>query len=280
MLEFLPSLGSLLSYGSVSPTSKKAISILGRHKAIVYAYAALIVLLLTGAFLLNLELRFPEELLPGYIVQIVMGGLGAIAAYKALDYGKASVTSPIAKTYVLLVLAMSIIFLGEELSAGQIAGSLLIVVSAVILALDESSGLKLERWMVYIGISILCRAYYYTFIKTFVTALGAYQATLLLEMGVVLFVVSFHALRGRDLSPPPIEKTGFAAVAGGLVFFGSLLYSVSVGLIGAALTAAVSAGAPMVNAVVSYFLLREKLSIRKYAAIVMMVAGLAAIFIL
>ena len=280
MFEFLPSLGSLLSYGSVSPASKKAIGIIGRHKAIAYAYAVLITLLFIGAFLLKLDFWFPAKLLPGYVVQVVLGGLGAITVYKALDYGKASVVAPIAKTYVLLVLVTSIIFLGEELSAGQIAGSLLIVVSAVLMALGKGGKLKLEKWMVYLGISVICRTYYYTFIKTFVVALGPYMATLFLELGVAFFVVAFHVLRGRDLSPPAVGKVGFAAAAGVLIFFGSLLYSVSVGLIGAALTAAISAGAPMVNAVVSYFMLRERLDMRKYAAIVMMVIGLAAIFLL
>jgi drug/metabolite transporter (DMT)-like permease len=280
MLEFLPSLGSLLCYGSVSATSKKAINAIGRHKSIVYAYVVLVTLLFLGAIILQIGLQFPFGLLPAYIAQIVLGGLGAISAYKALDYGKSSITSPVARIYVLLVLAMSIIFLGEELSAGQIGGSVLIVVSAFVIALERKGSFKLEKWMIYLGISILCRAYYYTFIKTFVVALGAYEATLILELGVASFVVAFHALRGRDLSPPPLEKINYPAAAGALIFFGSLLYSFSVSFIGAALTAAISAGAPMVNAVASYLLLGEKLDAHKYAAIVLLVVGLIAIFLL
>jgi len=280
MLEFLPSFASLLSYGSVSPASKKAIGIMGRHRAIVYAYAALILLLLTGVFALGLDFWFPAELLPVYIAQITLGGLGAIAIYKALDHGKASIVAPLAKTYVLLVLATSIIFLGEELSAGQVAGSLLIVASAVVLALGRGGKLRFEGWMVYLGLSVICRTYYYTYIKVFVSALGPYMATFFLELGVAAFVVAFHALRGRDISPPPVAKIGFPATAGLLIFFGSLLYSVSVGLIGAALTAAISAGAPIVNAVAAYFMLGEKLDMQKYAATIMMVVGLVAILLL
>jgi hypothetical protein len=51
MLDFLPSLGSAVCYGSASPFSKKAIKVMGRHKAIVYAYAALITLLLLGVII-------------------------------------------------------------------------------------------------------------------------------------------------------------------------------------------------------------------------------------
>ncbi len=278
MFEFLPALGSVISYGTVTATSKKAIGKTGRHKAIVYAYIVLIVLLFMGAALLDIDVGFASGLITGYIMQVVIGALGAIAFYKALDYGKASIISPISKTYVLFVLATSIIFLGEELTSLQIAGSMLIVVSAVIIALDRWK-LRLERWMVYLGLSMLCRIYYYTFIKTFVTAWGAYQTALLLETGIALFVIAFHALRGRDISPPAADRLRFPAMAGALIFIGSVLYSVSVGVIGAALTAAISAGGPIVNSIASYFIVGEKLDAHKYAAIILMVIGLAIIFL-
>lgn len=277
MLEFLPALGSLLAYGSVSPSSKRAINELGRHKSIVYAYAAMVLLFIAGALVLGITFAFPGHLVLPYLLQIAAGGLGAIAAFKALDYGKASITSPISKSYVILVLAMGILFLGEELSAGQIAGSLLMVAAAIVLSLDSRGELRPKRWMVYLGLSMLCRAYYYTFIKTFVNELGPYLATLSLELGIVAFVVAFHALRGRDLSAPQIGKLRFAALSGSLIFLGSLAYSLSVASIGAALTAAISAGTPIVNAGVSYALLKEKLDIYKYAAILMVVLGLAMI---
>jgi drug/metabolite transporter (DMT)-like permease len=279
MLEFLPSLGSLLSYGSVSAFSKKAIGIVGRHKAIAYAYAALVTLLLIGAIALGMEFRFPAELIPAYVAQIALGGLGAIAIYKALDYGKATLTNPISKTYVLLVLATSVIFLGEELTPGQIGGSVLIVASAFVLT-KGSGEWKSNRWLIFIGMAIICRTYYYTFIKAFVLELGPYMATLSLELGVAAFVVAFHLLRGRDLSPPPADKAWFPLAAGTLIFAGSLLYSLSVSLVGAALTAAISAASPIVNAVASYLLLKERLEPHKYAAIALMVAGLAMIFLL
>jgi drug/metabolite transporter (DMT)-like permease len=127
---------------------------------------------------------------------------------------------------------------------------------------------------------MLCRAYYYTFIKTFVTELGPYLATLSLELGIVVFVVAFHAIRGRDLSPPKPHELRFAALSGTLIFIGSLAYSLSVAFIGAALTAAISAGTPIVNAGVSYILLKEKLDIYKYAAVAMVVIGLAMIVLI
>ncbi len=280
MLEFLASLGSVTCFGTVNAFSKKAIKEMGRHKAIVYSYFAMVILFVIGSFFVLPVFSFPENLILEYVVVVSMGALGVIAAFKALDYGQSSIISPINKTYVLLVLILSIFFLGEELSIGQIGGSLMIVTSAIVLGLGEGGKLKPEKWMVYLGISILCRAYYYTFIKTFIEAMGPYAATVALEFGIVLFVVLFHSIRGRDLSPPPMKKAIYPAISGSMIFFGSLLYSVSVGVIGAALTASVSAGAPIINAVTSYIILKEKLSFQKYLAIVLMAIGLIAIFVL
>lgn len=280
MLEFLASLGSVTCFGTVNAFSKRAIGVMGRHKAIVYSYFTMVLLFIIGSFIVLPVFSFPQELIPEYIVVVTAGALGVIAAFKALDYGQSSVIAPINKVYVLLVLIMSMVFLGEKLSIGQIGGSVMIVTSAIVLSLGEGGRLKPEKWMAYLGVSIICRAYYYTFIKTFIEAMGPYAATVVLEFGIVLFVVLFHSIRGRDLSPPPMNKALFPVLSGSMIFFGSLLYSVSVGVIGAALTAAVSAGAPMINAVTSYLILKEKLSFQKYLAIILMAVGLVAIFVL
>ncbi|MFH1393464.1 MAG: DMT family transporter [Candidatus Micrarchaeota archaeon] len=279
MLEFLPSISSLFSFGTLSAISKKAITEIGRHRAIVYAYVVMIALLLAGAFLMGLNVHLPQDLMPLYAAEVIIGSLGVMASYKALHYGESSLTAPISKSYVLIVLVMSIAFLEEELSFGQIAGSVIMVIATLILAMD-GKGLKSGPWLLYLGFAILCRAFYYTFIKNFVLALGAFEATVLLELGITVFVISFHAIRGRDISPPSLRQGIFPALAGTLAFSGSLLYSISVGMVGAALTAAVSAGTPIINAVASYFLLGERLDAHKYAAIALMVIGLICIFAL
>ncbi len=280
MLDFIPSIVSVLSFGFAGVTSKQSISAIGRHKAIVYAYVILVFLLIVGAVVLGQKIDLPPDLLPLYIAQVAMGALGVLAWYKALNYGKASITSAVAKTYVLLVLASSIFFLGEQLSIGQIMGAFLMVGSTVVLAIGKTGKIKLERWMIYLAIAILCRAYYYTFIKTFVSALGVYPATLLLEIGIAGFVVAFHFLRGRDLSPPKLSDMKYPIIPGVLIFIGTIFYSLSISEVGAALTATVSAGGPIINTIGSYIILREKLDLQKYSAIILIVIGLIMIFVL
>jgi len=280
MLDFIPSIVSVLSFGLVGVSSKKSIDIIGRHKAIVYAYIVLVILLGIGAIVLGQTVSFPLEIFPLYAAQVALGALGVIAWYKAIDYGKVSITAAVGKIYVLLVLASSIFFLGEQLSTGQIIGAVLMVGSTLVMAVGKTGKIKLEKWMIYLAIAILCRTYYYTFIKTFVTELGVYPATLLLEFGVAGCVIAFHFLRGRDLSPPKLSDMKYPVIPGVLIFIGTVFYSMSISEVGAALTATVSAGGPIVNAIGSYILLREKLDLQKYAAIVLIVIGLIMIFVL
>jgi transporter family protein len=282
MLEFLPALGSLISYGSMGTVSKKAINAIGRHRAIAYSYIVLVALLLTiSALALGPGgLYFPEALLPAYALQIAVGALGSILAYKALHYGKASIIGPVSQISGVIVLAASIVFLSETPGVFQIAGALLIVGSALVVAMDGSGRFRVEPWMPFLALSILCRAYYYTSIKSFVSALGPLQASLFLEAGIAMFIILFHMLRGKDLSlPKPARMAAPAAGAGCLLFAGSVLYSTSVGSIGAGLTSAIYSGTPIVNTVLAYFLLGEKLDRMKYAAIALMVLGLIMIFI-
>lgn len=279
MFEFIFALGSLASFGVNGSLVKRAINDVGRHKSITYLYITLVSLLFIGALLLGIPLNFPQELFFEYLLEIGMGALGVIASFKAIQYGKVSITQPMARIYVLLTIIASIIFLGEQLSIGQIGGSVIIILSAFVLTLDKNMKFKYEKWMIYLVIAILARTYYFTFIKTFVVTMGPYPATLMLEFGVASAVILFHFLRGRELLAP-IEKTKFALASGALVFMGALFYSYSVALIGAALTAAIAAGSPIINTVIARVLLKEKLEWYKYGAIITIVIGLIAIFLL
>jgi len=279
MLEFLPAIGSLLAYGSMGTASKSAINNMGRHRAVAYSYAVLVCLLAIGAIIIGSAVSFPQELLGAFALQIVIGALGSISEYKALHHGKASVIVPVGRISSVLVLAASIAFLSETPGVFQITGALMIVCAALVVARDEGGKARVEPWMPYLALSILCRAYYYTSIKDFVSALGPFQASLFLECGIAAFIISFHLLRGKDLSlPKPAGLAAPAIAAGCLLFIGSLLYSYSVGSIGAGMTSAIYAGTPIVNTALAYFVLGEKLDRMKYAAIALMVLGLLMIF--
>lgn len=278
MLEFVPAIGTLLSYGSMGAVAKKGIGVVGTHRAIVYSYIVLVALLFAGAALSGIQLSFPIGQELPFAAIVIVGAVGAIAQYKAMSVGKASVIVPVGRLSTVIVLIASITILGETLGILQVAGALMILLAALVIARDEGGRLSLEPWMPYLLLTIACHAFYYTFIKGFVTALGPYQASLFLETGIAAFVIMFHALRGHELSPEKCCRGIIYPVSAGvLLFLGSVSYSLSVSWIGAGLTSAIYSGTPIVNSVLAYAFLGERLDAAKYAAIALMVLGLLLI---
>lgn len=274
MLGFLAAMGSMLSFGSGGVLAKRAIETLGRRKAIVYFYATLVLLLLAGTMALQVRFEFPGELLGIYIAQITIGALGIIAFYKAMEQGKISILAPLGRVYVLIVIVLGVLVFGEILSFMQVIGSLLIIISGIVIAFEDGKKLKIEAGTKYVLLAIACWGFYYTFLKTFVTALGAYPATVVTECGVASIVIAYYVARRTELKLPSAYDARYTIANGISLFLAAFLYNISIENIGIALTAAIVSGAPIITAVLSYFILKEKLDTRKYAAIVLMVAGL------
>ncbi|MBN1170187.1 EamA family transporter [Candidatus Micrarchaeota archaeon] len=267
-------LGALLLGGSSGAFAKKSVQIIGRKRAIVYFYLVLVSLLFAGAAVFGIEFAVPEQLLADYIALVTIGAVGVIGYFKAMEHGKISVLAPLGKLHVLIVIALSIFIFNEPLTAMQIGGAIIIVLAATVIALNRVTP---EKGANYMLVAILGWGYYFTFLKTFVDAVGPYQTTLIAETGVAAIVIAYYLAKKTDLSVPAWKDNLYSLAQGSAMFFGLILYNFSISTIGAALTASVMAGAPIVTAVLSYFMLGEKLDLHKYAAIILMIIGLIMI---
>ncbi len=278
MLEFLFVLGTAVCFGIADVVTKKSITDTGTYKSAVYGYVILVALIILGALFLGIEISFPKNMV-AYLVQIIIGATAVLALFKAFEEGKASILAPLTKLNVLIILIFGTLILGETLTAIQLAGSVLVIGSAFILSFTDLKNFKLEKGVTYIFITILGWGYYYSFFKTFVAELGTYQAMLLLEIGVAIVVISYCILIKKDLSLPPLGDWKYIGARSTSLFIGTILYSSSVNVIGAGISAAIIAGSPVITALLAYPLLGEKLDRYKYTAIVTMVAGLVLMFL-
>lgn len=64
---------------------------------------------------------------------LIAGLLGQLAFYSALKYGEASVAVPVAATYPLVALVVSVVFLGESFTIQKLLGIGLVVGGVVLL---------------------------------------------------------------------------------------------------------------------------------------------------
>ncbi len=271
-------LASLFSLGCNSAVSKKSIHEAGRYRAVVYFYILLTIMLLAAATLLDMEWSIQQGVVPLLVVQIAIGAVAVLARYKALEKGQASIIGPLAKTHVVLVLLIGLFVFGEELGTSQLLGMGVVLAASAVMSVAELGKGRLEAGFPYILITVIGWGIYFSMIKLVVLALGAFKATVVLESGITLTVLLYYFARGRDLSLPHKEGAQLIAASSVLVFIGSMAYNFSVAELGIVLTAAILSGTPIVNAVVSRALLKEKLTKEKHAAILLLVAGLIVIF--
>lgn len=278
MIEFLFAIITAICWATADAISKKAINESGLFRSLAYSYLLIVILLFSGALILGEKIYFPAELLPRYLVQVAVGAIAVIALFKALEEGKASIVAPLTKFYVLLVLAISIVFFSEKITVLQIIGSALIVISATILGFKDIKKMKLEAGVLYLIITVFGWAYFYSFLKIFVDALGFYLATVLVETGVAVAVIFYFVLGKKDLKLD-FKNSGSIAIRAIALFAGALFYNYSIAQIGIGLTASIVAASPLATAVIAYFILKEKLEVYKYLAIILTVMGLVLIFL-
>jgi len=303
MLQYIFSLVSLFSLGTNTAVSKKAIHTASRYQAIVYMYMVLSILLLVAAIgfpvlgfqlvgacdqwttgcrdILSVEpwrfqLQAPGAILPILLFNIVIGALAIIARYKAIELGKASIISPLGKTYVLLVILIGILFFGESLTLTKGFGALVILLAAGIISFHGSrlSDLSFESGVPFIVLAIFGWGIYYSLLKPIVAALGPFAATVYLEIGITIFIVLYAVLRRKNTQLPASEGAKLILANGFLVFIGSMAYSFSVDAIGVVLSAIIVSGTPVVNLVASRIILNERIPKIKYMAVALLVAGL------
>lgn len=109
----------------------------------------------TLAFVVTAYLEGTLYLTPMIILSGIIVGIGStygnLLFMKALEYGPASLTSPIVNTNILLIVIMSVFFYGERLGFLEYAGILLIITAISILPLDPKEKLSIPNriWYVY-----------------------------------------------------------------------------------------------------------------------------------
>ena len=102
------------------------------------------------------ELNIPATALPWFIALTagVMWTLASLLRFKSYELTDVSIRSPLGKVNVILILIMSVIFLGETLTMQKLVGTMLIFFGAIILVLkgrriEFTRGIKITFFSVF-----------------------------------------------------------------------------------------------------------------------------------
>ena len=275
MLEFLPALITLLAFGLGDIPNKAGVKYLSPLQALFTRYLTLTIALWILALGLNL-IVVPSPETFGLILFNTLVGASSIAFFfKALKVMDASIANPLGRLSVLLTIAFGLAFFGESLSWLQALGALIILGAAIFISLEnKGQNWRLLKGSRYVFLAVLGWGIYFTLLKPIVDSVGPVSTSLFSESMVFIYIALFLLLSKQKVNLAFDRPTGIMVVSGLILLVASLAYSYSVGWIGIALTAAIYTGTPIINAVFSRIILKEKIPAYKYLAIFALVIGL------
>ncbi|GFN31654.1 DMT family transporter [Paenibacillus xylaniclasticus] len=207
---------------------------------------------------------------------------------KALEYGPASLTSPLTNMNIALVVGMSVVVYDEPVSAAEWIGIALLLLSVVFVSIRGKEPLTVtqRRWFVLVLAAIFLFAFRNGGLK--VTEQLELASAPVLLVGYALSLLWFQRLDALDRSrivpassPDPVaaSRRGFrwGLLAGVFSYAGLQLYAIALESGKASIAAPIFATNSLVVALGSIVLYQERLTKLQWAAFVLTLAGLAVI---
>lgn len=205
--------------------------------------------------------------------------MGNIYFVKALQVGPASLTAPIANTNTILIVLMSIIFLGESISLSEIIGIALIVGGVSLLPIDPKESISIESRQWYFFAFMAMSLFFLRNGGLKVTDELAYDSTTVLFYGYLLGIFWFATAIERvqdGFKIPEYARGWFGAglIAGCFSFSGIQLYAYALSIGPASIVAPIFSINGLVVGLLSIWYFKERLSPLQTLAFIGIIAGL------
>jgi drug/metabolite transporter (DMT)-like permease len=277
---------SAIGFGTADALIKKALMFTSIPRALtmstISGIACLVVLVIVSG---SDEAINSTRLLTAFGVSICEI-VAYLSTYKAFDSSNVSVAKALGSTYPLFITIIAVIFLNESFNTTKVLLVIVIVVGAMFTVIDWRGVFRdgfdskdLSKGLGWILLMIVTAVIYFPLIGEF-TSQGSWQFRLLIVkiFSAIILISIFRFGLGEKIIPPrkvlPLTIfLGFLEIVGwsGFVWaFSTTTGQISV--IVAALNSSV-----LITAIVSYFVLKEKLSKPQYFGMILIVLGLTGL---
>ncbi|MFC4775626.1 EamA family transporter [Paenibacillus sp. GCM10023252] len=222
----------------------------------------------------------PEVWLAGVIIG-AGSAWGNALFMKALDYGPASLTSPLTNMNIILVVALGTWYYGEELSLQEAIGIILLLLAVVFISYKgrEPVSVGEKRWYVYVGAAIVLFALRNGGLKV-TEELGMPSAPILMIAYALslLWFIDTGRVKGKQASPSA-QRIGWRyGLLAGLFSYGGLqLYALALASGPSNLAAPIFATNSLVVAIGAIVVYRERLTMMQWTAFGLTITGLLVI---
>ncbi|MDH8001278.1 DMT family transporter [Bacillus cereus] len=233
----------------------------------------LILVLYTGSWTWNMQV-----LLAGLIIGLGTS-VGNLLFMMALDYGPASLTSPVVNGNVILTIGLSMLFFGESLSLTEWIGVSFLVIAVMLLPIDPDENLRIRNLKWY---GLVLTSMFLFFLRNgglkVTEEMNLPNAMVLLigyAFGLIWFSIAIFRQKNKVL-PLSAKVTGirWGLGSGVLSFVGMQIYAVALAKGPASIVSPIFSTNSLVVALLSIWIYRERLSFLQTISLILLFLGL------
>jgi len=278
-LGILFGLSALVFNGLAGALTKKPTQNNDPNKVILYRNIFNSILL----FVILLFTLGETEFSPWYILYTIglsiFGYIPMYYFYKAAKVGKMGVISPVSAGSIIITIVLSFLFLREKISTLQILAMILMIFGIIGLSVDfkgvkKSEIFKTSSGIPYALIAALGWGIWAVLAKFSSEAIGPFLTSFIVEF-FAIFVALFLLKRSKENLVLDKKETIWQILPISVcMVLWSLSYYQGIKISNLSIIATLSTASPLVTVIYSRIFYKEKLQLRQYLAIVIIILGI------
>lgn len=280
LVSILMGVGGMLGWGIYDFLGGVYSRQVGSVRALFWSQLAGLVSILALAVVLKTAPGIPTAALLLSILAGFVYTAGYLIFFRGLEKGNVSVIAAIMNLWAVFTMTFAFLFMGQKLTGVQGAGVALILLGALLASMDWNSvrgrGIKLSAgvWEAVLGAFFF--GVFWNISEIVSEDIGWLPATILVKMGIVLFLLIFSVASRKGLKLADVsKKTGWILLLMGIIELAALTlvnYGLTIG--DAILITPVASALSVVTITLAVIFLKEKVTRLQGFGMVMAVAGI------
>ncbi len=230
--------------------------------------------------------KFPSLSLLNILLILIIGALSLIAIlsfYKGLQVGTISIISPIAASYAVVTVILSLIFLKETLTALQATGISIVILGAILTSFKFHDLIKLRVKNIAKGVKYALIAMFgwgilFVLLDILISELGWFLPFVFIITTEIFCLLAYSGATKKDISFP--KNIGlFVILVGVLETIAFLSFGVGVSSQPTAILAPIISAFPAITIILARIFFKEILELNQKIGIVSVLMGLVLLSI-
>ncbi|MCL4389381.1 MAG: DMT family transporter [Candidatus Marsarchaeota archaeon] len=222
--------------------------------------------------------------IPIIIAIAAFAAIGTLSISKGMSIGQVSIVIPIAATWVVVTVVLSLLFLHEPLTLLESIAIVIIITGTMLASLKlhdfkKAKLKKVSKGVSYALLTAVSWGIYYFLLGSFTSKVGWYQAAFLYNIPAVIFILITGLATGKDVSFPKGNALFLVAVLAVINVIGISAISLSFSYGYVAITAPITSSAIVITVFLALILLKEKPEMNQLLGMALVIAGILLVSI-